>query len=183
VTQADLKAANRRLLKRLGFVIVGMFGFVYALVPLYNVFCDITGLNGKTSNEAARVANVQPDLSRTVVVEFIASVNESMPWEFRPKVSRIEVHPGKTYRVNFYARNLTDRAMVGQAIPSVTPGQAAAYFKKTECFCFTEQRFEGGEGRDMPLVFMVDPALPEDVHELALSYTFFDKQKLTRLNR
>ena len=179
----DLGSANRRLLTRLGLVILGMFGFVFALVPLYNVFCDITGLNGKTANEAADVSRYQPDLSRTVVVQFVASVNESMPWDFKPNVTRMEVHPGQTYQVSFHARNLSDRAMVGQAIPSVAPGEAAPYFKKTECFCFTEQRFEPGEGRDMPLIFMVDPELPEDVNELALAYTFFDKQKLTRVDR
>lgn len=179
MNRAELQQANRRVLRRLLFVVVGMFGFVFALVPLYNVFCDITGLNGKTSNARAEVAHIEPDLSRTVVVEFVASVNESMPWEFRPAVSRMEVHPGKSYRTSYFARNLSGHAMVGQAIPSVTPGQAASHFKKTECFCFTEQKFENGEGRDMPLVFMVDPELPEEIGEVTLAYTFFDKQKLT----
>lgn len=169
--------ANGRLLRRLLLVVAGMFGFVFALVPLYNVFCDLTGLNGKTSGQRAEAAEVRVDESRTLVVEFVASVNESMPWDFKPAVSRMVVHPGKTYQTSFYARNLTDHAMIGQAIPSVAPGQAAKYFKKTECFCFTEQRFGGGEGRDMPLIFRVDPDLPEDINELTLAYTFFDKQK------
>ena len=111
------------------------------------------------------------------MVEFIANVNQSMPWDFTPVVSRMEVHPGKMYRTSFHAKNHTDRTMVGQAIPSVTPGLAAQHFKKTECFCFTEQQFSAGEERDMPLLFMVDPELPEEIGVVTLSYTFFDKQK------
>ena len=111
------------------------------------------------------------------MVEFIANVNQSMPWEFKPVVARMEVHPGKMYRTSFHARNRTDKTMVGQAIPSVTPGLAAQHFKKTECFCFTEQQFSAGEGRDMPLLFMVDRELPEDIKVVTLSYTFFDKQQ------
>ena len=180
---ADQQAANKRLVKRLMLVILGMFGFVFALVPLYSVFCDITGLNGKVENVRAEVAQVEPDLTRTVTVEFVASVNESMPWDFKPGVARMMVHPGKTYQTSFYARNLTNVEMTGQAIPSITPGVAASHFKKTECFCFTQQTFKAGEGRDMPLVFMVDPDLPEDIHELTLAYTFFDKQKISQLRQ
>jgi len=172
-TQAS--SANTRLVRRLLLVAGAMFGFGFAMVPLYNVFCDITGLNGKTGDQAASVEAMQPDLSRTVVVEFVASVNQSMPWEFRPEVTRMEVHPGKVYRTQYYARNRTDRSMTGQAIPSVAPGVAARHFKKTECFCFTEQQFDGGEGRDMPVMFMVDPELPDEVEVVTLSYTFFEK--------
>lgn len=159
------------------FAVAGMFGFVFAMVPLYDVFCDITGLNGKTSDKPAKVVLVEPDLTRTVTVEFVATLNETMPWDFRPSVARMQVHPGKTYKTSFYARNRTDQIMTGQAIPSVTPGQAARHFQKTECFCFTEQQFEAGEGREMPLLFMVDPELPDDIEVLTLAYTFFDKQK------
>lgn len=168
------RTSNLTVVKRLLLAAVGMFGFGFAMVPLYNVFCDITGLNGKTGGRAA-VATIEPDMSRTVTVEFIASVNQSMPWDFKPAVTRMEVHPGKMYRVTYYARNRTGQAMIGQAIPSVTPGTAAQHFKKTECFCFTEQRFSAGEGRDMPLLFMVDRELPEDIEVLTLSYTFFEK--------
>jgi len=177
MANTDLHKANQRTLRRLLLAVAGMFGFVFALVPLYNVFCDLTGLNGKTASGPVTAVVLEPDLSRTVVVEFVASVNESMPWDFTPSVARMEVHPGEMYRTNFHARNRTDRAMVGQAIPSVAPGQAARYFNKTECFCFTEQRFEAGEGRDMPLLFMVDPELPDEIEVLTLAYTFFDKQK------
>jgi cytochrome c oxidase assembly protein subunit 11 len=170
-------ASNARLVRRLLLVVAGMFGFGFAMVPAYNVFCDITGLNGKVNRRAAAVSAFEPDLNRTVTVEFVANVNQTMPWDFRPEVSRMEIHPGKTYRTRFYARNRTHRSMVGQAVPSVTPGVAAQHFKKTECFCFTEQQFAAGEGRDMPVLFMVDPELPADVEVVTLSYTFFDKQK------
>lgn len=174
----DVKKAKRRTLRQSLFIVAGMFGFVFALVPLYGVLCDITGLNGKPSDTRAEIVNIEPDLSRTVTVEFVASVNESMPWEFRPDVIRMQVHPGQTYRTAFYARNETGRAMTGQAVPSVTPGLAATHFKKTECFCFTEQRFEAGEEREMPLIFMIDRDLPEDINVVTLAYTFFDKEKL-----
>ena len=170
-------ASNARLVKRLLLVVAGMFGFGFAMVPLYNVFCDITGLNGKVSGRAADVAAVEADLDRTVTVEFVANLNQTMPWDFRPEVSRMQVHPGKVYRTSYYARNRTGQTMVGQAIPSVTPGVAAQHFKKTECFCFTEQQFGAGEGRDMPVLFMVDPELPREVEVVTLSYTFFDKQE------
>lgn len=168
--------ANQKIIRRLLFGVVGMFGFGFAMVPLYSVFCDITGINGKTGGRVA-VAVTEPDMDRTVTVEFIASVNQSMPWDFRPEVTSMEVHPGKMYRATYYARNRTDRAMVGRAVPSVTPGVAARHFKKTECFCFTEQRFSAGEGRDMPVMFMVDRELPEEIEVVTLSYTFFDNQK------
>jgi cytochrome c oxidase assembly protein subunit 11 len=169
-------ASNARLVKRLLLAVTAMFGFGFAMVPLYNVFCDLTGLNGKVGGRVEAV-EVEADLNRTVMVEFVANVNQTMPWEFRPEVSRMEVHPGKVYRTSFYAQNRTDRVMVGQAIPSVSPGVAAQHFKKTECFCFTEQQFAAGEGRDMPVMFMVDTELPDDVEVVTLSYTFFDKQK------
>ena len=169
-------SSNARLVKRLLLAVTAMFGFGFAMVPLYNVFCDLTGLNGKVGGRVEAVG-VEADLNRTVMVEFVANLNQTMPWEFRPEVSRMEVHPGKVYRTNFYAQNRTDRLIVGQAIPSVSPGVAAQHFKKTECFCFTEQQFAAGEGRDMPVMFMVDPELPDDVEVVTLSYTFFDKQK------
>jgi cytochrome c oxidase assembly protein subunit 11 len=170
------RSSNARLVKRLLLAVTAMFGFGFAMVPLYNVFCDLTGLNGKVGGRVEAV-EAEVDLNRTVMVEFVANLNQTMPWEFRPEVSRMEVHPGKVYRTSFYAQNRTDRVMVGQAIPSVSPGIAAQHFKKTECFCFTEQQFAAGEGRDMPVMFMVDPELPDDVEVVTLSYTFFDKQK------
>lgn len=172
------KSGKKRTLMQTLVIVAGASAFAFALVPMYGLLCDVTGLNGKTRNEKAAVVDTAPDLTRTVTVEFVASVNESMPWDFHPEVTRMTVHPGQTYRTSFYARNRTDSSMVGQAIPSVAPGQAALHFKKTECFCFTEQKFDAGEGRDMPLIFMVDKELPEDISTVTLAYTFFDKQKL-----
>jgi len=177
---AELEQAKKRTLRQ-AFVIVGVMSvFAFTLVPLYSVLCDVTGLNGKTRNERQEVADTSPDMSRTVTVEFLASVNESMPWDFRPSVARIKVHPGEVKQTSFVARNRTEHPMVGQAIPSVAPGVAALHFKKTECFCFTEQLFAPGEERQMPLVFMVDKDLPEDISTVTLAYTFFDKQKLVQ---
>lgn len=176
----DIRHGKRRTLRQALFIVAGMSAFAFALVPLYGVFCDITGLNGKTRNERQQVADISPDTSRTVTVEFLASVNESMPWDFRPTVSRMQVHPGQVHQTAYVARNRTGQSMVGQAIPSVSPGVAALHFKKTECFCFTEQKFEAGEQREMPLIFMVDKDLPEGISTVTLAYTFFDKQKLVQ---
>lgn len=174
MTPIAQKPNNSRLIRRLLFVVVGMFFFGFALIPVYSVFCKITGFNGKIVNTAkATVAGVV-DQSRTVTVEFVASVNENMPWEFRPAVTRMQVHPGAINVTSFYARNTTGHIMIGQAIPSVTPGPAALHFSKTECFCFTRQRFDVGEGRDMPVRFVVDQDLPKEITTVTLSYTFFD---------
>ncbi|MBI5461745.1 MAG: cytochrome c oxidase assembly protein [Gammaproteobacteria bacterium] len=156
-----------------------MFGFGFAMVPFYNVFCDLTGLNGRTAAGpvSADVA-YSVDEKRTVTVEFIANINETLPWDFKPEVVRMQVRPGQAYTTRFYARNRTHDAMIGHAVPSVAPGVAAQHFKKTECFCFTEQRFAGGEGRWMPVRFVIDPELPGEIGEVALSYTFFDTGKV-----
>jgi len=165
--------ANRRLIRRLLLIVGGMFGFGFALVPLYNVFCDITGLNGKTNSEAVAAVTQSVDADRTVTVEFVSSINQSAPWKFRPEVTKMQAHPGEFYRTSFYAENLTDNVLVGQAIPSVAPGQAAQHFRKIECFCFSRQEFAPREGRDMPVVFQLDPALSPEVTTVTLSYTFF----------
>jgi len=174
--------ANQRLLRRLLLAVLAMFGFGFALVPLYDVFCDITGLNGKTSNQA--VANVAGpvDNSRTVTVEFLASVNQTAPWEFKPQVAKMQVHPGEFYQVDYYAKNLTGQALVGQAVPSVAPGLAAQHFQKIECFCFSRQAFEPSEGRDMPVTFRIDPDLSPDISTVTLSYTFFKLEDGTLQN-
>ncbi len=173
----SIKAKNRRLLTRMLVVVVGMFGFGFALVPLYDVFCEITGINGKADNQAAQAKVYQVDTDRWVTVEFLASVNQHMPWEFRPVVNKMRVHPGQAYVTSYVARNSTNRAMTGQAVPSVSPGPAAKYLDKTECFCFENQQFGPGERREMPLHFIIDPALPEKINTVSLSYTFFDVTK------
>ncbi|MGB5544148.1 MAG: cytochrome c oxidase assembly protein, partial [Gammaproteobacteria bacterium] len=118
------------------------------------------------------------DLDRLVTIEFIASVNEDAPWEFKPTVSRMQVHPGQMYRTSFFARNTSDEYLTGQAVPSVAPGQMARYLQKTECFCFTAQDFVAGESKDMPVIFFIDPEIPEHVDTVTLSYTFFAQNKV-----
>lgn len=171
----DNTNSNARVISRLMFVVVGMFGFGFALVPLYDVFCEVTGLNGKTGDGPVAAGMLQVDTSRKIEVEFVASLNESMPWEFKPLQHSVTVHPGQPTRIEYVAINRTSETITGQAVPSVAPGQAAEYFQKTECFCFTEQKLEPGEEKRMPVIFVVDPELPDDVSQLALSYTFFIK--------
>lgn len=160
---------------KLGLVVLGMFGFGFALVPLYNVFCDITGLNGKTGVVGAeQVKAYAVDTSREVTVEFVTSLNQGMNWEFAPTTRKMKVHPGQVYSTMFVARNLYAQDMVGQAVPSVMPSVASKYFNKTECFCFVNQSFAAGQRREMPVSFVIDPALPPEVDTVTLSYTFFD---------
>jgi cytochrome c oxidase assembly protein subunit 11 len=177
VDARERSEANRRVVRRLAFVVVGMFGFGFALVPLYDVFCDITGINGKTGRIAVEEALSEVvDEDRLVTVEFLATVNSDLPWEFRPLVKRISVHPGEVTEVNYFARNRTGRMVTGQAVPSLAPGLAAKYFNKTECFCFTRQTLGPDEAKNMPLRFVVDPELPEEVRTVSLSYTFYQAQ-------
>ena len=173
--QDDKQQDNKKVIRNLLFAVVGMFGFGFALVPLYDVFCDITGINGKTGGQYVSDAPIQIDTSREIKVEFLANLNDGMPWEFEPLTRSVRVHPGEASRIEYVARNNTDRDIVGQAIPSVSPGVAAAHFQKTECFCFTEQVLKAGEEKIMPVVFMIDPSVDEDIHEVTLSYTFFIK--------
>lgn len=174
MTASNLVKSNRRTALKLAGLTLAMFGFGFALVPLYDVFCEITGLNGKTGRVEAAALDGQADLSREVTVEFITSVNGSFAIEFEPEVTRMTVHPGGLYEANFFAKNLSDGAMVGQAVPSVAPNTAAAHFNKTECFCFSRQPFGAREKKKMPVRFVVDRDLPPHVRTITLSYTFFD---------
>lgn len=167
-----MSAPDRYLPLKIAAMVVAMFGFGFALVPLYDVLCEITGFGGKTAAAAATVVEA-PDESRTVRVEFLASVASGAPWTFAPEVSHMEVHPGQIYETHFRARNLTGATLVAQAVPSVAPGAAARYFNKTECFCFTSQEFQPHEERELALAFMVGTELPEHVDTLSLSYTYF----------
>ena len=167
---------NRRSAAKMAIVVVAMFGFGYLLVPLYDVFCEITGLNGKTGQvaEADVAARYEVDNERTVTVQFVASNNAGMSWVVAPEVASMDVHPGRVYATHFQASNPTGVKMVGQAVPSVAPGLASRFFNKTECFCFDRQPLEAGESKDMPLRFIVSPSLPAHVKTLTLAYTFFD---------
>ena len=158
---------------RLGAVVLAMFGFGYALIPLYSVFCEITGLNGKTGVVQAKEVDGVADETRPITVEFLGDVNSALPWEVRPAQPRMTVYPGRIYETTFFARNLARSTVVGQAVPSVSPSAASLYFNKTECFCFTRQLFEGGEEREMPVRFVIGKGLPEGISTVTLSYTFY----------
>ncbi len=174
MSAADPTASNRRLALQLGAVAVAMFGFGYLLVPMYSLLCEIAGIKGVGEAQAA-VAQV-PDLSRSVTVEFVAHLPSGVAdagWEFRPSVARMTVHPGELAGTTFFARNGAGVGRVAQAVPSVAPLIATGHFRKTECFCFTQQSFAAGEGREMPVRFVVDPALPREVAVVTLAYTFY----------
>jgi cytochrome c oxidase assembly protein subunit 11 len=169
------KPANRTMLRKLVVVAAVMFGFGWALVPIYRKICEVTGVNlltGKDAAVEAKLRSTQVDLSREVVVEFDA--NRQGPWRFKPRVNHLTVHPGELVTVEYDLVNLEDRAMAGQAIPSYAPMQASRFFNKVECFCFQQQTLAAGETRQFPVVFFVDPQLPKDVTQITLSYTFFE---------
>jgi len=179
----ESKQQNSKLIKKLLLLVVGMFGFGFAMVPLYDVLCKVTGLNGKTSNVAAVVVDTTIDKERTLKIQFVASVSRGMPWEFRPDVNELLIHPGQVYRTNFYAHNLSPTEIVGQAIPSIAPGQAAIYMNKTECFCFSQQTLKANEEVEMPLVFFIDKDIPDDVKTLTLSYSMFNTSDLVTVSQ
>lgn len=163
---------------KLAIIPLLMFGFGFALVPLYDVFCDITGLNGKTGRVEASEINIdQVDRSRTIEVRFLANTNTGLPWSFEPLVKKMDVHPGQVYEAVYRVRSASDRKTLGQAVPSVSPGLAAQHFNKTECFCFTQQELEARETRDMPIRFIVGTNISKDIEQITLSYTFFSLDK------
>lgn len=162
---------NRRLLMRLAIAAVVMFGFGFALVPFYKLFCEVTGINNLLQRD--EVGNTQVDSAREVMVQFDTNTR-NLPWRFKPLQNGIKTHPGALTRVDFEIENTTDRAITGQAIPSYGPQQAAQYFKKLECFCFSAQTLSPREKRVMPVVFVVSPDIPEELSTVTLSYTFFD---------
>lgn len=170
---------HKSLILRLAVMAVSMFAFGFLLVPLYEVMCKVTGIGGRTNAVAATIADVRQDSERLITVEFVAVLNEQAPWEFRPTVTSMQVHLGQLYDTTFLARNLSGHVLVGSAVPSVAPGQAAKHFIKTQCFCFTQQNFAAGEAKDMGVQFMVDPALPEFIDRVTLSYTFFVNRPAT----
>lgn len=164
---------QRRLLIVLSCFVVAMFGFGYAMVPLYNVLCSTLGINGKTGTQVA-LDDTGIDETRTITIQFLSTTNAYIPWEFRPRLRTIRLHPGENKAVAYFAKNNTDHDMIVQAIPSVTPGIAAKYLKKTECFCFTQQKMKGHEEMDWPLLFHIDRNLPKNIHTITLAYTLFD---------
>jgi cytochrome c oxidase assembly protein subunit 11 len=166
----QIRRANRSLLRKLAFIVVGMFGFGYLLVPFYEKICEVTGLRNIAQADA--IANTQVDASRVVRIEFDANLR-NMPWTFKPLEVSLPVHPGELTQVEYEVVNTTDHPVTGQAIPSYAPQYAAQYFRKLECFCFAKQTLAANERRVMPVVFVIDPSAPRDLNTITLSYTFF----------
>lgn len=174
--------SHRKLVTRLLFIVAAAFGFGFALVPLYDVLCRVTGLNGKTAGSfttggltVSHDNTARPvDRSRRVTVEFTGIVMPGLPWEMRPLTASVELHPGELQTAIFVVRNHASYPITAQAVPSVTPGQAAAHFTKIECFCFTQQTLAPGESRELPLAFIVKPELDGSVRTITLSYAFYN---------
>ena len=163
------------IIAKLGALAVGMFAFGFALIPLYDLLCDITGLNGKTGDAYEfDAASLTPDRTRLIQVSFVTNTNEGMSWDFAAEKGGVRVYPGELNTANFIVRNPTDKVMVGQAIPSLVPFSAAAYFHKTECFCFERQVLQPGEEMVMPMRFIVGRELPKNVQSISLSYALYD---------
>lgn len=167
--------SNKRLLIKLVVGVVFMFGFAYMLVPLYSLVCKQWGINGKNNGVAVALPkDLTVDSQRTLEIGFTTTVHGDFPFVFKPLERKIHIHPGETKLVYFFAHNQLKHPLTVQAIPSITPDEAAKYLKKTQCFCFTQQYFYEGEKAEMPVYFYVDPALPKHIKEITLSYTLFD---------
>lgn len=179
-----MSMGNSTTFTKLLIVALGMFGFGFALVPFYYKICEVTGIN--SGDEQTLVKNTQVDTSRWVTLEFDANTNGGLPWQFKPTQRMLKVHPGQLVQVEYDVVNNSDRAIVGQAVPSYGPRRAGEFFKKIECFCFTPQTLAAGERRRMPVLFVLDPSMDKDVNTVTLSYTFFDtgtKAKTTELQK
>jgi cytochrome c oxidase assembly protein subunit 11 len=179
LTKNQQKRANRSLLHRLLIMTAGAFAFGWALVPLYSVFCKATGIGNAEAKEGIVAVREDLDPNREITVEFVADPASVGSYDFRPTAASMRIHPGKLYDTEFYAKNLTSGASVAQAVPSISPTEAVKYFHKTQCFCFSPQAFKPGEGRNMPVRFIVDPHLPSYVDKITLAYTFYDTTQST----
>jgi cytochrome c oxidase assembly protein subunit 11 len=169
----DARVDHRRVLWHLVPLVFIMFGFGFALVPLYTVFCQLTGLNGKTGGRVA-APTLTADMNRVVTLELLGNVAAGLPWEFRPTVPKVRLHPGEPVTLTYRVHNRAHQSLVGRAVPSVAPGRAAPYVQKMECFCFANQRVGPGETIDMPVRLVIAPDLPPEIGTLSLSYTFFE---------
>jgi len=173
VTQSKNKKEEKKLVSQLVLFALGMFAFGFALIPLYDIFCEVTGF--RTQNEKAIVSAMEVNQERTITVEFIGNTQERANWDFKPTVTKMEVFPGQIYTTNYFAKNKQNKTLVGHAVPDVKPVEMNKHFKKLECFCFTEQEFLAQEGRDMPVQFVIDPKVPKHIERMTLSYSFFAK--------
>jgi cytochrome c oxidase assembly protein subunit 11 len=179
---AEQSRKNRKMLLILSGLVVGMFGFGFALVPLYDLYCKAVGINKiesvpQLSEQAVVMAAQEPQLDREVTVSFDVNVRDGLPWDFEAVEYKVTVHPGQKSLVKFRVRNRAQEAVVGQAIPAVTPWQATPYLAKLECFCFNKQELQPGEEVEMPLYFVVSPDIPEEMESMVLSYTFMNIDK------
>ena len=165
---------SRKTIKILCFAVIGMFTFSFALIPLYNVFCEVTGLNGKIELRATNDSNIEIDNGRDISVQFVSHNNEEMPWVFKPSEDIINIKTGKYHTATFYVKNTTNTKMTAQAIPSVAPSNAAPHLKKLECFCFEQQELAPGEEALLPIRLIFDDELPSAIKNVVLSYTIFD---------
>lgn len=177
MAEDERKKRNRSLTRQLWLFAAGSFAFGFAMVPLYDVLCDITGYGSKRSLVEASTLNSKADMNRLVTVEFISSIPTVGEWDFRPAQSSVQVHPGQLYEATFYAKSLIAHAVTAQAVPSIAPQQATQYFRKTDCFCFTPQHFEAEQARELKVRFFLDPALPENIDRVTLGYAMFDVTK------
>lgn len=170
---------TRRLVVRLLLAVAGSFAFGFAMVPLYDVLCKATGLNGKSDGwQAGGLAVAAPppaavDRARSLTVEFTGTVMPGLPWEMHPATTSVDIHPGELQQVSYVVHNKSDHPIVGQAVPSVSPGLAAQHFQKLDCFCFTRQTLAPGESRAMPLVFVIRPEIDREIRQITLSYAFY----------
>jgi len=169
-----LRKQNRSLVWQLWLFAAGAFAFGFALIPLYDVLCDVTGYGSKKTLVNAAAAPTKTDLNRLVTIEFISALPTVGEWEFHPVKNDLQVHPGQLYEATFIAKNLSARPVTAQAVPSIAPQQATRYFHKTDCFCFTPQHFEGAQTRELKVRFFVDPQLPSDIDRVTLAYSMFD---------
>ena len=175
INTKSIRSSTRKLF----VLVIGMFGFGFAMVPLYDLLCSVTGLNGSTTGRVQdeSLLTGRVDLNRTITVEFDATNNADLPWEFYPMVKKVQVHPGEIKEISYFAKNNSDKTIIAQAIPGVTPWQATSHFNKTECFCFAKQKLAPGESKEMPLRFVIDPDLPKEFKTITLSYTFMDTDR------
>ena len=169
-----MNEGSKKTIKTLCFAVLGMFTFSFALVPLYNVFCEVTGLNGKIELKATKETDIEIENGRDLSVQFVSHNNEQMPWAFKPSEDSIKIKTGKYHTTSFYVKNTTNKLMTAQAIPSVAPSNAAAHLKKLECFCFEQQELAPGEEALLPVRLIFDDALPKSIKSVVLSYTIFD---------
>jgi cytochrome c oxidase assembly protein subunit 11 len=184
MSEQPKRGIHRELIFKLSLFVAGSFAFGFALVPLYDVLCSVTGLgNQKSLLRSVALGAETADSTRWVTIDFVANLPTVGNWEFRPVVNSIQVHPGQLYEGDFFAHNLTGHDTTAQAVPDIVPSKAAAWFHKTECFCFTPQPFARDEQRVMPVRFFVDPALPAYLDRLTLAYTFYDVKSSPKKDR